>query len=111
LDAGNAGVWDWDIPNNHLTWSERLYEFHGLTPETFGGSIEDFAKLVHPEDKEWVFAAIHKAIEEKTPYQIELRIVQPSGAIRWMSTNARAIYDETGKPVRMLGATIDTTQV
>jgi len=110
LDAGNAGVWDWDIPNNHLTWSERLYEFHGLTPETFGGSIEDFAKLVHPEDKEWVFAAIHKAIEEKTPYQIELRIVQPSGAIRWMSTNARAIYDETGKPVRMLGATIDTTQ-
>ena len=110
LDAGNAGVWDWDIPNNHITWSERLYEFHGLTPETFDGGVEDFAQLVHPEDKEWAFAAMQKAIEEKTPYQIELRIVEPSGAIRWMSTNARAIYDQTGKAVRMLGATIDITQ-
>jgi len=110
LDAGKAGVWDWDISNNQLTWSERMYEFHGLVPGTFGGTIEDYAHRVYPDDQERVFAAIQKAIEEKTPYQIEFRILQPSGAVRWISTKGRVIYDATGLPVRMLGATIDTTE-
>jgi PAS domain S-box-containing protein len=110
LDAGKAGIWDWDIPNNQVTWSERIYEFHGLVPGTFGGKVEDFAALIHPEEQERVSAAIQKAIEEKTPYQIEFRILQPSGAVRWISTKGRVIYDATGVPVRMLGATIDITE-
>ncbi len=110
LTAGKAGVWDWDIPKNQVTWSERLYEFHGLTPETFGGKIEGFAQLTHPDDQERVFQAIQKAIEEKAFYQVEFRIVQPSGVVRWLSTSGRVIYDASGKPVRMLGATIDITE-
>lgn len=110
LDAGNAGVWDWDMVNNHVTWSERIYEFHGLTPGTFDGDVESFMALIHPEERERVATAIQKAIADKVPYHIEFRAVQPSGAVRWISTNGRVIYDATGKPVRMLGATIDTTE-
>ncbi len=110
LDAGQAGVWDWDILNNHITWSERIYKFHGVVPGTFGSKPEEFTALIHPEDRERVFEALQTAINEKASYQIEFRIVQPSGAIRWLSTNGRVIYDPTGKPVRMLGATIDTTE-
>ncbi|HEY9651641.1 MAG TPA: PAS domain-containing sensor histidine kinase, partial [Coleofasciculaceae cyanobacterium] len=110
LDAGNAGVWDWDMVNNHVTWSERIYEFHGLTPETFDGTVENFMSLIHPEERERVATAIQKAIEDKVPYHIEFRAIQPGGVVRWISTNGRVIYDATGKPVRMLGATIDTTE-
>ena len=47
LEAGKCGIWDWDIPGNRVTWSERVYELHGLTPETFGGRSEDFLDA-HP---------------------------------------------------------------
>jgi len=29
LDAGKCGVWDWEIPENRITWTDRLYEIHG----------------------------------------------------------------------------------
>jgi PAS domain S-box-containing protein len=110
LDAGRCGVWDWDIPNNRITWSDLVYEFHGLAPGTFGGQVEDFAGLVHPEDRERVAALIQRSIEEGTGYHAEMRILQPSGAVRWISTDGRVYRDEAGRPVRMLGATLDITE-
>jgi PAS domain S-box-containing protein len=110
LLVGQSGIWDWDIVNNHITWSEQIYQFHGLTPETFSGKAEDFAELIHPEDRTKVLAAIQQTIEQRSSYEIELRAVQPSGAIRWLSTKGGVIFDSQGYPVRMLGATIDITE-
>jgi PAS domain S-box-containing protein len=110
LDAGQCGVWDWDIPRNHVTWSERIYEFHGLAPETFGGRAEDFVALVHPEDAGPVSEAIRAAIKGAKPYSQEFRIVRPGGEVRWLATNGRVLYGESGRAVRMLGATIDVTK-
>jgi PAS domain S-box-containing protein len=110
LDAGKAGVWDWDISGDRISWSERIYEFHGLTPGAFSGKLEDYTQFVYPEERQRVALAIQKAVEENAPYKLDCRIVQPSGAVRWISNNGRAIYDANGKAVRMLGATIDITE-
>ncbi|MEP0923929.1 PAS domain S-box protein [Leptolyngbya sp. ST-U4] len=110
LSVGQSGIWDWDIINNHITWSEQIYQFHGLTPDTFSGKVEDFAELIHPEDRAKVSAAIQQALEKRSSYEIEFRVVQPSGAIRWLSTTGGAFFNAQGGPVRMLGATIDITE-
>ncbi len=110
LNAGKAGVWDWDILNNQLTLSERVYEFFGLTPSTFGGKFEDFAVLAHPDDQERVFEAFRRAVEEKVLLQIEFRIVQPSGSVRWVFSEGRVFNNTSGQAVRLLGALIDTTE-
>lgn len=110
LLVGKSGIWDWDIANNHITWSEQIYQFHGLTPETFSGKVEDFAKLIHPEDRAKMSDAIRYALEEQSSYEIEFRAVQPTGAVRWLSTTGGVIFDQQGSPVRMLGATIDITE-
>ena len=57
IDAGQLGIWDWDIVHNRVTWSDRVYELHGVRPGEFGGRVEDFAALVHPEDAPAVQAA------------------------------------------------------
>ncbi|HYO13989.1 MAG TPA: MASE1 domain-containing protein [Thermoanaerobaculia bacterium] len=110
LDAGRCGVWDWDLQKDRITWSDLIYEFHGLAPGTFGGRVEDFAVLVHPEDRERVSEAIRRSVETGQDYQAEMRVVQPNGAVRWISTNGRVYRDESGRPVRMLGATLDVTE-
>ena len=110
LNAGRCGVWDWDIAGSRLTWSERLFEFHGISPDSFAGRMEDFTRLVHPEDVERVAQAIQRALDTGEDYDLEFRAVRPDGTVRWLSTNGRALYDRTGRPVRMLGATLDMTE-
>jgi PAS domain S-box-containing protein len=111
LDAGKCGIWDWDIPTNHVTWSERVYQLHGLTPETFGGRAEDFLSVVHPEDCARVGEAIRQALEERADYGIEFRVIRPgTGETRWVWTNGRVLFGKDGTPLRMLGATLDTTE-
>src|ERR1043166_4765338 len=109
LDAGKLGVWEWDIPTDRLTWSERLFEFHGLDSASFTGKGDSFFKLVHPDDKEHLQTALTKALEERAPYELEFRTVLPDGAIRWFKTTARVVFDPDGKPLRMLGGTFDLT--
>lgn len=109
IDAGQVGTWDWDIGRNHVTWSKHIYEFHGLKPGEFDGSVESFARLVHPDDRERVSAAIMRSVETGEPYTIEMRVVRPSGEVRWIFTNGQAHFDAAKKPVRMVGATVDIT--
>jgi len=110
LDAGQVGTWDWDIPADRVAWSARVYEFHGLTPGTFGGRVADFAALIHPDDRDRVAEAIRRAVEEGEPYSGEFRIVRPTGEVRWIATHGRVLRDAAGRPLRMIGATTDVTE-
>jgi PAS domain S-box-containing protein len=110
LDAGRIGAWDWDIRDNRVTWSERIYEFHGLPLGSFGGKVEDFTVLVHPDDAARVAEAIRRAVEQGQAYSLEFRIVRPGGEVRWIATNGRVLYGAAGEPVRMLGASLDVTE-
>jgi PAS domain S-box-containing protein len=107
--AGKVGVWVWDVEKNHVSWNEHLYEFHGMEPGSFSGKVEDFAKLIHPEDADRMTTAIGRALEHDAPFSQEFRALRPDGEIRWLSTNGSVLRDTQGNPIRMVGATIDTT--
>jgi two-component system, NarL family, sensor histidine kinase UhpB len=111
LDAGKLGIWDWDVPNDRVTWSERVYQLHGLTPETFGGRVEEFTAVIHPEDRAKVREGVRRALHERADYAVEFRVVHPAtGETRWVWTNGRVLFGEDGTPQRMLGATLDVTE-
>jgi len=93
-----------------VTWSDRVYEMHGLRPGEFGGRVEDFTKLVHPDDAARVRRTIEQSIEQQTPYEIEFRVVHADGEARWLATRGRVYYDRAGRPLRMLGVTRDVTE-
>lgn len=109
-DVGKFGIWDWDIPRNRVTWSPRIYQFHGLGPGEFGGTVEAFRELIHPADANRVEQAIRTALETGLEFQAEFRAIRPSGDVRWLLTNGRVVSDEAGRPLRMVGATQDVTQ-
>ena len=110
LDAGGCGVWDWDVAGGSVTWSDQLFGIHGIAPEDFHGRIEDFTRLIHPEDSGRLAESIRRALQEGAEYQEEFRIVRPDGQVRWVSTRGRAFFNTPGRAVRMLGATLDITE-
>jgi PAS domain S-box-containing protein len=83
---------------------------HGLKKGEFDGTLEAFASLVHPDDRDRVAKQIQDSLAgDEHPYQLEFRVTKPSGETAWLFTNAR-VMREGGKPVRLIGATLDITE-
>lgn len=110
LEAGKIGVWDWDIKNDVLTWTENVYSSHGVSPKNFKLTFNNYMKIVHPADRSLVRNAIQESLDGKAPYKIEFRIMRPNGDTSWVATSAVISRDVKGNAIRMLGATIDITE-
>jgi PAS domain S-box-containing protein len=108
--AGKVGIWDWDVASNHVSWTDSLYAIHGVTKEEFQATVEGFAALVHPADRERVAQAIERTLKEGAPYGLTFRAVRPDGEVIWLFTNA-VVLRSAGQPVRLLGATVDITDL
>lgn len=108
LDAGKFGAWEWNIEQDKVVWSERLYEIHGLAREDFDGTVRGFARLVHPDDLAKVNRAIEQSLKHKAPYELEFRAVRPGGQIVWIWT-AALVLNHSSQPARMIGITADVT--
>jgi len=110
IAAGKLGIWDWDVPGDRVTWSDRVYELHGVQPGTFGGRVADFSSLVHPDDREAVRSRVEAALWDDAEFETEFRVPHADGTIRWLATRAEVQRDAAGRPLRMVGATYDVTE-
>jgi PAS domain S-box-containing protein len=107
---GRVGLWDWNVETGELIWSDEHYRMEGYEPGEIAPSFEVWAERVHPEDRARTEAVIAEAMRTGEEYLNEYRVCHPGGEVVWLSARGRFLYDEQGKPVRMLGAMIDTTQ-
>jgi PAS domain S-box-containing protein len=104
-----------------IVWSQAVdtFELLYLNPaaeQIYGRPSSEFFKnqnlwieVIHSEDREQVWAARHKLFETGS-YEIEYRIVCPSGEIRWLHDRAQLILDANGNPSRLDGIATDITQ-
>ncbi|MDD5329823.1 MAG: ATP-binding protein [Sulfuricella sp.] len=104
------GSWEWSVGDNEIIWSEEVYRIFGLANFSELVSYDDFIGWVHPDDRERVACAVTASVEEKAPYRVEHRIVQPNGAVRHVLEQGTVATDEAGKPVRMYGTVHDITE-
>jgi PAS domain S-box-containing protein len=110
LEAGRMGTWDWDLLAGRLRWSEGLERIFGLPPGGFGGSLDSFLGTLHPDDREALAAALTTDLEARQAHHREFRIVRPDGSLRWVESRGEVLLDEAGRPVRMVGVTMDVTE-
>ncbi len=108
LAAGQMGVWEWDLRTGAVFWSPECYNIFGV--KSFDGKRESFIDFVHPEDRGLLQLRIKQALEERTSYIHDFRIIRPDGNVRWITGRGQAEYDEDGKPLRLVGNTQDTTE-
>ena len=109
-ETGKVGAWEWDIDANRVSWSDSLFAMHGVNKEEFDETVEGFASLVHPDDRDRVAGALDKSLREGLPYELTFRALKPNGETVWLFTNATVIRDGN-RPIRMIGATTDITEL
>jgi PAS domain S-box-containing protein len=105
----HMGNWDWDIVTGELRWSDEIYRIFGLEPQQFGATYEAFLNTVHPDDRKHVQESVNKALDEGAPYNIDHRIVLPSGDVRFVNEQGEVAFNSAGEPVRMNGVVLDIT--
>jgi len=108
LDAASMGTFEWNLVSNTVRWSPNLERVHGLPPGTFDGTFRSYEKEIHPEDHDRVLNTVKRAVDEGTPYEIEYRIVTPSGGIKWLEGKGRVEYEGV-RPARLTGVCRDVT--
>jgi two-component system sensor kinase FixL len=106
------GNWDWNIATNELYWSDEVYRIFGLRPREFGATYEAFLASVHPDDRGAVKKAVGESLADPhTPYSIDHRVIRQDGTERIVHERGEVTFDETGKPVRMIGTVHDITEL
>jgi PAS domain S-box-containing protein len=107
--SGTIGIWDWYVSSGQLRWSPELCEILGVEAGV-ERTYEDFRSRVHPDDLAAVESERDTAVRNREQFDLEFRIVRPSGEIRWLSSRGRGHYDENGNVVRVVGNNVDITE-
>ncbi len=109
-EFAGIGIWRLNIVDNILIWSDSMYKIFEIDPSRFGASYEAFLNLVHPEDRGLVDQAYTESLKNKTPYEIEHRLLLPDGKIKWLLESCHTDFDIEGRPVYSRGYSLDITR-
>ena len=104
----HLGNWLLDPDTRKMTWSTETFRIFGLTRFVGGPDYSDFLLRIHEEDRQRVRAGFEKSLSNGDEFNIEHRIRQHDGSIRWVQTISRPTKDDS--KVQLRGTIMDITQ-
>src|SRR5580698_9730210 len=110
LRLAHIGSWDWQVAGgNSLHLSEEWYRIYGFDPGLGMPPWEEQLQRVHPEDRDKWQGTIERAVQERSDYNVEFRILLPDGTIKWVQTVGHPVISATGELVEFMGISMDVT--
>jgi PAS domain S-box-containing protein len=107
-EAGDLAMWVWDVSGNDLWMTERGRSLFGLKPDARLDFAATFDR-VHPEDRAARDSAITQALQTRGEYDMEYRVQQADGRVRWIHGRGRCVGpDDAGDP-KLFGVSTDVT--
>lgn len=110
LAASKTGTWEWDMNSGELSWSEETFVQNGLDPKGPPPDFEGYLRGVHPDDRATLREALRVAVEQKSTFDLEFRLVWPDGSVHWTHAFGRVFTDDAGRPFRLAGTGRDVTE-
>ena len=113
--AARIGVWEWDLMDNSMVYSEIAKEICGFAPEE-PVTFAMVQAVTHPEDYPRTSAAAARALDPEVRENVVFRyrlIRADTGEERWVLAYGEAQFEEqNGKPqaVRYIGTLQDITE-
>jgi PAS domain S-box-containing protein len=104
----HVGYWERDLVTDRITWSEETYRIFGIQQEC-PMDLAALRQKIHPEDREHMSRALDGALGGGTRYDIEYRLLRPTGEVRIVHSNGDVKRDASGRPYKMFGTVQDIT--
>jgi PAS domain S-box-containing protein len=107
----NAGLWDWDLESNKIYHGPKWKEMLGYNSSEFeNADIEAIYSMVHRDDIENVKQSVENHLKNQVPFELEYRIKKKNGKYEWFYDSGKAIFNNEGKPIRMVGSIINVSK-
>jgi diguanylate cyclase (GGDEF)-like protein/PAS domain S-box-containing protein len=111
IDGASAGVWQWLARRDEIKVSPVIEAALGLGPGELSAKVDDFAKHLHPADRER-FRLVLWGVQERNggTIHIELRLRHADNSYRWFSIEAASIPHTDRRALRCVGLMRDITE-
>ncbi|GET41025.1 PAS domain S-box protein [Microseira wollei] len=107
LEATNTVCWERDLTCSRLIFTTKANDPAKLQVISYSEALS----WIHPDEREKVHQANESAIANKGAFEVEHRIREtPERDWRWVLAKGKVIADETGKPTRIIGVSVDITE-
>lgn len=110
VSGTNDGIWDWNIVSGDIYWSDRACELLGYERGALALTFDAWVSFLHPDDVEGMKETLRRHLQERAPYQLEIRLKAKDGTFRWFAAMGQAVWNTDGCPVRMVGSVTDITE-
>ncbi|MEG5159608.1 PAS domain S-box protein [Microcoleus sp. AT3-A2] len=111
LKGNNDGIWDWNLQTGKFFVSERFKEITGYEDSDISDYNNKWNTSLHPDDLVSSQQLLQEHLERKTPHYItEYRLWCYNSAYKWILSRGQALWDASGKAVRMVGSITDITE-
>lgn len=109
-EIGKVGTWDWNPNTGELIWSDEIFRILGYSPNEVVPLYELFLERIHPDDMEFLNQSVEEALYDNKLYNLDCRVISKNGLELIANARGEVIFDESGKPMQMLGTFQDITE-
>lgn len=111
LFGADLGLWDWDIPNDHVVCDERLCAMIGRSVNDVPQNFNSWRSLLSPADVVTAQITLDAHLNGEAPYyESKFRMQHTDGHWVWIHARGKVVeYGEGHTPLRMSGTHMDIT--
>jgi PAS domain S-box-containing protein len=106
----HVGSWERDMATGNVIWSDEMFRILQRDPAAGTPTFEELANCFHPEDMAQLRRLTDIAVQEGTPFELELRVLLPEGETRTCLSRGHAEAGPDGKAARLFGSLLDITR-
>lgn len=112
VEGSNDGIFEWHLGKETAFYSAQFWAMLGYEKDSFPDNMQSFRDILHPEDRDRVLSHLERYLTGELPdYLIIFRMRHKSGRWVWINARGKALYDEKGKPYRLVGAHTDISHI
>ncbi len=107
--AASLGDWSWDAATDRMGFSQRALDIFGIAPGRLM-TRSTMQALVHEDDRPGAAAEVERSTAAGGQYDVEYRLIRPSGDVVWVSSKGKAQYRTDGSISGIFGVVQDVTE-
>ena len=111
IAAASDAFFDVDVSAKTIWWSPGIALILGHDASTVGPRLEDWQRLLHPDDAPAILARGGQLLPDGTTWSDEFRMRRADGSYAPVRARAFVIRDASGSPVHVVGALTDLASV
>ena len=107
IESTGMGTYEVDLLNNEMTHSRSFLQIFGMNPD-LPVDRKELVSRIHPDDLE-IRRKAHERSLTTGVLTYEFRLNRGDNEWHWIKAWGRVMFDESGKPIRLTGTILDTT--